>query len=74
MNEPEGPVPSPRIVKAILGATALGTLFTGFVLYVFSDAFGIEPDTASFMAAIFLIVGFLDYLLLVFWDRIFPPQ
>jgi len=74
MSEPDDPASSPRIIKAILGVTALGTLLTGFVLYLFSDAFGIDPDTASLMAIIFLTVGVLDYLVLVFWDRIFPPR
>jgi hypothetical protein len=75
MGKREGmPAAQRRIVKLVLAVMALGTLATGFILYVFADAIGYSPDTAKTIAIVFLIVGLLDYLLLMLWDRIFGPK
>ncbi len=57
--------------KLYFGVLALVMILLGFVFYVFSDALGIDEQTAKLVAAAFLIAGLFDYLILHFWDRIY---
>ena len=60
-----------KLAKKLLAVMALGTLGTGFILYMFAEDLGIASDTAEVIAIAFLAAGIMDYLLLVMWDRIF---
>ena len=57
--------------KLIFGIMALIMILLGLVVYLFSSALEIAPDTAKLIAVAFLIAGVVDYLVLHFWDRIY---
>jgi len=59
-----------RIVKIAFGVMAILCLLTGLVLYLFAESFGLDQETARYVAIAFLIVGFSDYIVLRFWDRL----
>lgn len=59
-----------RLVKLAFGAGALFCILVGLVLYLYSEAFGIDPQTAEYIAIAFLFAGVGDYLVLHFWDRL----
>lgn len=71
MNQPrQGGDARDVIVKIAFGAGALVCVLTGLVLYLFAEQLGIDRDTAELIAIAFLIAGFVDYLVLRFWDRL----
>lgn len=63
-----------RVVKALFAAAALGSLLAGLAIYIFAGALGLEQDTAELIALVFLAAGVTDYLVLRFWDRLFPRE
>lgn len=71
----EQPTPgASRTAKIIFGAMALVSVLLGLVIYVFADAFGIEPEVAALIAIAFLLAGVIDYILLRNWDRFMRPK
>ncbi len=71
----EQPTPGAnRTAKIIFGAMALVSVLLGLVIYVFADAFGIEPEVAALIAIAFLLAGVIDYILLRNWDRFMRPK
>lgn len=60
--------------KAAFAALALGSVLAGLAVYLLQGALGIPPDTAQFIAVIFIGVGIADLALLYFWDRIFKRR
>ncbi len=71
----EQPTPDAnRTAKIIFGAMALVSVLLGLVIYVFADAFGIEPEVAALIAIAFLLAGVIDYILLRNWDRFMRPK
>ncbi|GAB4240788.1 MAG: hypothetical protein Kow0032_28650 [Methyloligellaceae bacterium] len=63
-----------RVIKALLGITALATVLAGLLLYSFAEQLGISEGSAAVIATAFLVAGFLDYILMRAWDRIYPPE
>jgi len=61
-----------RTGKLIFGILALVMIILGLGVYIFSSTLGIDPQTAKLIAVAFLIAGVMDYLVLHFWDRIYP--
>lgn len=59
-----------RIAKIAFGVGALVCLTAGFIVYIFADALGLDPDTAKFVAIAFLVAGAADYIVLKMWDRL----
>ena len=57
--------------KLYFGVLALAMVVLGLILYIFSAALGIDETTAKLIALAFLIAGFLDYLILHFWDKLY---
>lgn len=62
------------VAKIAFGLGALICVLAGFLIYVFADSLGLDPDTANILAIAFLIAGVADYLVLKFWDRIMPSR
>lgn len=62
--------PQQRLIKVAFGAMALVCLLVGLSLYVFADRFGLDADTARYVAIAFLVAGVGDYIVLKFWDRL----
>ena len=58
-----------RVVKIAFGVAALICLAGGLVIYLFPNAVGLDEETAEIVAIAFLLAGFMDYLILRFWDR-----
>ena len=65
---------SDRIVKIAFGSMAIICLLAGLAFYLFASDFGIDPDTARYIAFAFLAAGVGDYLVLRFWDRLKPRR
>jgi hypothetical protein len=63
-----------RIVRFAFGAMALASVLIGFGVWQFSDAIGLEPDTARLIAIAFLAAGIGDVAVLHFWDRLFKTK
>lgn len=60
-----------RVFKLIFGSLALATVLVGLLIYLFSDALGLEAGLARMLAIGFLIIGVLDFAILRFADKIF---
>lgn len=63
-----------RNVKMVFGTAAFISVVAGLAIYLASDSLGLDKETAQLVALVFLAVGFLDYMLLRFWDRLFKPS
>lgn len=63
-----------RNVKLVFGTAAFISILAGLAIYLASDSLGLDEETAQLVAIVFLVVGFLDYMLLRFWDRLFKPK
>ncbi|MCB1548427.1 MAG: hypothetical protein KDJ41_11440 [Hyphomicrobiaceae bacterium] len=63
--------PSSKAARLLFGAMALLLVLSGLAIYLVSDHLGIPTQTAKWLAAIMLVVGLADYVLLLLWDRIF---
>ncbi|MEC9367100.1 MAG: hypothetical protein VX871_00215 [Pseudomonadota bacterium] len=61
--------PNSQVVKIAFGMAALLSVAVGLALYLFADAFGLDQETAQWVAVAFLIAGFGDYIMLRYWDR-----
>lgn len=57
--------------KLAFGVLALIMVALGLGIYLFSAMLGIDADTAKIVAIAFLVAGVIDYLVLVFWGRIY---
>lgn len=63
-----------KLIKKVLAVVALGTLGTGFILYMFAEDLGFSGNAAEMIAIVFLAVGAMDFLVLLMWDRIFVRE
>lgn len=63
--------PQPKLIKKLLAVMALGTLGIGFILYIFAGDLGFSGSTAELIAIVFLVVGAMDFVVLLLWDKIF---
>ena len=63
-----------RIARLAFGGMALFAILAGLVLWQFSDAIGLAEDTARLIAAVFVIAGIGDVLVVFFWDRLFKQS
>lgn len=61
-----------RIAKLAFGGAAIVSVLVGLLIYMFAEDVGLDTDMAQWVALVFLAVGAADYLVLLFWDRIFP--
>ena len=73
MTSPEHDQRQRTIVKLGFGVMALVSVLAGLLIYLFHAQIGLNKDTAEVIASALLVVGFIDYLALRFWDRIMPP-
>lgn len=70
MIEPDQAQKNHRLVKIVLGFSALGCLLTGFVLYLYAEQLGFDRETAQLVALAFMGAAIIDYLMMRYWDRI----